>query len=702
MSAWPSSHQAGRVRPASASCHRSSPADEHIRPGLSTPTPRRFTQNNPPFSTTQKLPTLTSNVGHRNLKTELQQSPVTQRSASFPPLPTEQSKRSSATLRWLPYALEWPYLASVIALSLILLLLVISVDQRSQSSHGLIDNSSSAVVLFLFKYVPTFIAVLYTLLISILLDDVKRTEPYARLAQPGGDHGSSTVMREPGSWWSALFDGILVRKREAPFSWPLMLSTVGTVLVLFIVSPLSSILLAPQDITIPTDQPFTRASVSQPSFHNITEIPAARSHTISHLLQNVTTSAWVSDEYVVLPFWPAEYQQAPLGASLGSLPQVWSAETTVLKTDMTCQPLELTSRNVSNYTEQYMSNGKLVNATLDTRTITLTTDTGCQMQIATNNTSTYLTSGSASWFKPGTYAVSGNAFGTPSVLESNTSNQIITYTQQCSDPEILLVMTEWQGDWGEDEFNTFNLSGHSCTFDHFFANLSVTAQISGSESILAFDGGEFHSKRRPITNDFMNLTQFEDNFMSAVWASYLVTPQSSIRPSGSGPAALLLALENFSLNSTVNDTSIVSKATTVRQRYFGEILLAHLGTSGGVRESVPGNVSIVRTRIAVVRIVAFCLEVTLAVEVLLLSLVWWLTRPQYRQLGLVSDPAFAATTASLITENPTTLETFELFHHTTQLQRNTILRNARFEIRDGNLLTNDDKEISEVASLLGV
>lgn len=61
--------------------------------------------------------------------------------------------------------------------------------------------------------------------------------------------------------------------------------------------------------------------------------------TIAHTLQNVSTSAWITDDYYIMPFWPASLEAPPFGPILSTHAQTWQAVTTVVTSELDCQPM---------------------------------------------------------------------------------------------------------------------------------------------------------------------------------------------------------------------------------------------------------------------------------------------------------------------------------------------------------------------------
>jgi hypothetical protein len=69
-------------------------------------------------------------------------------------------------------------------------------------------------------------------------------------------------------------------------------------------------------------------------------------------LRNASTSAWVTNASVVLPFWPTS-ESAQFGPNLASPYAAWNAETTILEPKLDCHEMtlenaEMTSKRYSN------------------------------------------------------------------------------------------------------------------------------------------------------------------------------------------------------------------------------------------------------------------------------------------------------------------------------------------------------------------
>ena len=82
--------------------------------------------------------------------------------------------------------LRWQSLSAIICFACVLEILTITSHVISAQNEGLIDDSDSDGFIIISRFFPTFFAVIYVLLLATLLDDVKRTEPFAHMALPSG------------------------------------------------------------------------------------------------------------------------------------------------------------------------------------------------------------------------------------------------------------------------------------------------------------------------------------------------------------------------------------------------------------------------------------------------------------------------------------------------------------------------------------
>ena len=100
----------------------------------------------------------------------------------------------------------------------------------------------------------------------------------------------------------------------------------ANIMAILLVSPLSAGLLYVNEVQIPQNVDFNRLA---PFCHGSLRVPLDLQNTstdetyfriVSSIVQNLTTSAWLKDTFAILPFWPAEFDSIPYGASLAGSP----------------------------------------------------------------------------------------------------------------------------------------------------------------------------------------------------------------------------------------------------------------------------------------------------------------------------------------------------------------------------------------------
>jgi hypothetical protein len=213
-------------------------------------------------------------------------------------------------------------------------------------------------MLFGWRFVPTLVAVLYAQMIVVLFEDVKRTEPFARLAKapPEGVKAYGTLLQTPRAWWSIFFDICFRRKKIGSTSLALFCAALVNVIALLAISPLSSALLTSEEVLIPRTVEFTR--IVPKSNTQLSMQPSRDTYyrMLNAALRNVSTSAWVTDNSTTFPFWPSS-EVAQFGPHLLSAYGTWDMETTTIQSSFKCQNMTLKSAEISDkrYSGVYVS-----------------------------------------------------------------------------------------------------------------------------------------------------------------------------------------------------------------------------------------------------------------------------------------------------------------------------------------------------------
>lgn len=526
------------------------------------------------------------------------------------------------TKSWIPYTFSRPFLAILSIISFGLCLVVFLLWWRSSTNHGLGADDGSSTLLFGWRYSPTMIAVIYVQMTTVLFEDVKRTEPYARLARPNGAEATSSILKSPGAWWNALYDGF-AKKKNGSRSIILICASFLNIIGFLAISPLSSAILFSEDLVVPRSTEFT----SLTPVENLTlPIDADRTthfRTIANLLQNVSTSPWITDEYTILPFWPADMQDAPITSLPTSYSQTWEAETTMFKSHMNCTQMTMDRQTYINvkYTKD---GGKLPSIS----TIWSSSD-GCKYGLSVENSFQY----GGSWSDASTFYNGMHA----SIFRANS-------TLQCQNRDIIILADSSSSTKG-------NFTAHLCDSKYYMANITAQVALDGDEPHISYDENEFEKSKFTIPDNLLNTTLFRNLTLNADWKTYMVSIFYSEDKNFGGPAILLGALYDYNVTSIVSDLNWTQSAAKAKQRFFGEVLQAALTRRGASQYSpMHGYIHDVERRVVIQAGPAIALGTLLAVSFFLILAAWWFSKQHLRPLHLTEDPASTMGTARLITQ----------------------------------------------------
>lgn len=524
----------------------------------------------------------------------------------------------------------------------------------------------------------------------MLLEDVKRTEPFARLARPGGSSAKTTIFQAPMAWWTALASG-LSTKVDGRKNWLLVSSACLNIIGFLAISPLSSSFLEPRDVPITKDIQFARTTFKQ---HSPLPLHASRDaylRTIGHILQDVSTSAWISDNYTVLPFWPSDSVtgSAPLGPLLSSSAQIWQAETQVFNTELECEPMSLLHRSINNvsYTAYNILNEPLDESGM-MASIELSSEGGCVYGLAISTQVALLQSGGASWSDISKFITPPwprTSLYSLTIDDSIPGTIYMNNSEECRDRELILFSTPWlapsntsySANWTFSP--DFRAAGQLCTAKYYTANITVHARLSESSSEFSFDQDEYRSKRIPVPESSFNVTGLQNVTLNDNWTSYVYPPSTRSRPAVGGLSALLGAPYNFDMGAMIDDKELVAHATKIKQRFLGEILQSSLFRNGASDTQLTGGrTTVVERRVVVIADIAIALAILLLVSFLLSLVVWTISRLRVRPLNLSRDPATTTCLTGLLTREDQTRATLNAYSQVNKAELYDKLKDRRY------------------------
>ncbi|KAI1106361.1 hypothetical protein F4804DRAFT_330350 [Jackrogersella minutella] len=564
------------------------------------------------------------------------------------------------TPSWLPHFLRWQILSSIIALTVVLEILVAVFHGISSRDSGLVDDDGSGGIVVASKFVPTVLAVIHVLIISICLNDVKRTQAFAYLTSSQGSLGKNSLTWTAEAWWDALAKGFPGRGRKT--NWALLCAALAFIFGFMIVSPFSSSLFVTEDIIFTYQVPFDKLDMSSTLPIQASPVGATYFRTVGNILQNVTTSAWTTDKYAIQPIWPARINSAPLGPQFTDSMQTWTAKTTVYNVEDSCEQMSLERI----YHSPSLKNGAYINYT----SVTLTSPSGCLLNVSAYDK--FNVFGGSAW---------GSLPNLTATTTFNFNPDDVSFTQDnCKQDEFILYTTPWSDNMTATDVT---IVGQACYSKYYMGDTNATVNFNGGSSLVQvnIDEPQYMSSRVQIPSTTANMSTFQDTFLSSNWSIHLRQPTQNAQAYALGPATLLSALYNFSPGQMINDSSILQNTGKLKQRFFGELLRDQFDdVSSNTPTSISGTTSENRRRVVVVPAVAIVLEITLGIQLILLAVVFFMTRLSRRPLGLVTDPAPAMSIAKLIAKEPGTLESFQGLHSSALEEIRSAVADQRYHL----------------------
>ncbi|KAH7314105.1 hypothetical protein BKA65DRAFT_557747 [Rhexocercosporidium sp. MPI-PUGE-AT-0058] len=575
---------------------------------------------------------------------------------------------------WIPYVLEWPWMLSVIAFGVILFAIVVVFHIISIRSEGVTDDTGSPMGYFAWRFLPTLLAVAYVTMIMIILDGVKRTENLARLAKKSSSSASASILRTPGSWWTALADSFPRKGNDSRFSSTMLCTVLAYILGFLIISPFSSALLSSKDMKISSKSTMLRIQPTPGQTLQLRLDTTEFFGAVGHTVQNVVTSPWITENYSVLPFWPAQIER-PSGSRFNAVVGDWTAETFVYQSGLLCEDLELESGpNVINYTyaeTDFDGERTLEVGYRNLTSIQMTSKSGCKYGVSYSQPIS---------LKDRFYWSNLTDVNIPTFWNFFRIDEevLLNHTALCEPGEVLLTIPN------DPSNSTLEIAGKICRQSYFEAKLPVTVSVSADATTCVFDQVVFERERLPVDNDKINITAFHEAFFSSDWNDYLREPTFGTRPDSGGPANLLAAMYNFNLTGMVKDPDFAARAKHIKQYSFGQALQSALQSSSTV-SPVEGDIIVRQRRIVVATAVAFTLEVVLALATFLLVAAFWTSRRSRRPLGLSQDIGVSNTVASLVAAQYNTSQDLQEISSMSAQQARQVLNGYSYAIENGAL-----------------
>jgi hypothetical protein len=227
---------------------------------------------------------------------------------------------------------------SLAALSIGLGVTCISLEVISHRNDGLVNARFSTGFKFSWRFLPTIVAVIYSLFWTPVMKDILRTEPWALMSLPHGSSASKSLLKETKVWFVEVVCAVSNRKKKpGGIRWAVFLAILCSMGGTLLINPVSAGLLKMKVVSKTSHDTFTTILKPQAVPDSPLISDALYLSAISNLVYNTSQSAWFSNEYAVVPFWPASIIKAPLESRFAPIPQIWNAVTEVFKLQLQCQ-----------------------------------------------------------------------------------------------------------------------------------------------------------------------------------------------------------------------------------------------------------------------------------------------------------------------------------------------------------------------------
>lgn len=230
-------------------------------------------------------------------------------------------------------------LCAVVIISLGLAGVLEFLAQKSQRQGGLALSSSmdsfSESVNIAYLYMPTTVAVLYSLLWTWIDLDVRRMQPWLELSRPHGASAEQSLLLNYPFEFLAFVPIKAWRQRH----WPVFITGSVMMLVFWAITPLQGAIFGKQAVTVSKSAVMSIRSGFVPVEEQAAVIDAS-------VLNAAYGMAWyeqdlpeyTTTDYALLPFSPVSNGQVTLGED-----EMWTMNTTKFATSLDCWPSTVTT-----------------------------------------------------------------------------------------------------------------------------------------------------------------------------------------------------------------------------------------------------------------------------------------------------------------------------------------------------------------------
>ncbi|PSN62798.1 hypothetical protein BS50DRAFT_624589 [Corynespora cassiicola Philippines] len=583
------------------------------------------------------------------------------------------------TTDWLPITLTRWYLLSLSTLSLALGVCCFTLASYSHMHHGLSLVGSTTQFRFNQKFFPTLVAVLYTLLWKPVVVNVVKTEPWALLSLSSGSKAQDSILKTDTEWWNHVAYAIRNRKHPGGVRWALLISIISGLVASILINPLSAGLFDTLNLLVTDIHTFSGIDPATPGTQSLRIGDATYLRAITNILFDVSTSAWNTDQYTVTPFWPSDFSEAPMNASLAQLPQIWEAEREVLAAQVRCTPFT----KVINSTEKDL---------LDLPSPELQTDDGCSIVFDVGSPFC----GNGVWRQ-----ISLTSLKEDSPQGANEKCTALGYREYFVFCSFYANSTGMEHRLKMGSHDVLYYTGQVCSTEYLAAYISVTVSTNSSESTVSLNRTNFNEAARQMDGDYLDVKLFESEFVLQTGSNHLrpavgnalATDKSLENKQFGGPTLVLASSNNYSVEGLMqmDPEELANQTAIMKQRFLGEVLLS--GFQDVAHSSNVEQLQAAITKIQARLVVDLGIGITIGILFILLAgaaaSLAFLTNLSKRPLQLVSDPSKSSNIAMILKDSKASMS-FKDLDRVPPTQLENILQDHSYLMRTGKLIRIDD------------
>ncbi|PZC93347.1 DUF3433 domain containing protein, partial [Pyrenophora tritici-repentis] len=596
---------------------------------------------------------------------------------------------TNADPQWMPFTLRWYFIIILAGYSITCVAVILVLHQYSHKSNGLCTEDSAIPG---WTFIPTLVAVFYRQLIAMVFGAVKMTDPFARMSKASERTPVAryTILETTKPWWTTLAQGFQKRRNGGSWNWVMILSSSIYILAILGISPMSAALLRSKEV----QQKSSEAVVQLTMPNGATLRPRSERNTylqtMSAMFQGYSTSPWITDGFVILPFWPENPNDSgsPWDSRVSNS-GTWEADTTIFHNDLVCTKLSMKKKDIY-LRHAHDDQESRLEDTLYAAFVLLDSSHGCQLNVTVNVTRNIVEKDEPSLQFASTW-VTWSDIDEIMLGDSYLRNATLRLNEDCQETEVIMMSTPW---WYSpltttiDRFlENMTMLAYACHSEYSMATMPVRATSALGTLAVEFEEDLFQQMSTPIPSTISNLLALSKIYTDVEWSQF--APQ---RPSGpsdhvivGGYAAMLGAAYDFDVSKMMADPDLPMIAALLRRRFVAEVVGGSFQSMKILEEHrTTGHRFEYVRKVLVSGQAASTICAMLLISSFSLLTVLWVSQAK-RNLNIYQDPSTVLGISVWGSGNATTLSKFAKLDLAARKVLKEELADRTFYSRDGSL-----------------